>query len=219
MCLSIKAGPTQEISLPSDRFLPLFAPIRGKRILVTDQCSAKTQKYKDGDKTMTKRILMLLSAAVLALAALPGASAQSTAPTEVMFHWGTIHRVTGQALAINFELSDHFGWTTDLPVELRLEDKDGNLIYDNSITVTPGHAVSWVIAVGPDVRIASKTIEGDIYAAVGPTIRTLQPCIKVTWPPGPTSPVDSMTPTLEVMDVLTGRVLDFANNPHTIVGP
>jgi hypothetical protein len=168
---------------------------------------------------MTKRILMLLFAAVLVLAALPCASAQTTAPTEVMFHWGTIHRVTGEAMAINFELSDHFGLTAPAAVELRLEDKDGNLVYDNSITVTPGHAVSWVIAVGPDVRIASKTIAGDIYGVVGPDIRTLQPCLKVTWPPGPTSPVDSMTPTLEVMDVLTGRVLDFANNPHTIVGP
>jgi hypothetical protein len=168
---------------------------------------------------MTKRILMFVFAAVLALTALPGACAQTTAPTEAMFHWGTIHRVSGQALAINFELTDHLGLTSPVAVELRLEDKDGNLIYDNSMTVTPGHATTWVIVIGPDIRVASKTIPGDIYGVVAPEIRLLQPCIKVTWPPGPTSPVDSMTPTLEVMDVLTGRVLDFANNPHTIVGP
>ncbi len=168
---------------------------------------------------MTKKILILLSAAVLALAALPGAFAQTTAPTEVMFHWGTIHRVSGQALAINFELSDHFGLTATLPVELHLEDKDGNLIYDNTIMVTPGHAVSWVIAIGTDIRTASKTIAGDIYGAFPPEVRTIQPCLKIIYPPGPSSPVDSMTPTLEVMDVASGRVLDFANNPHTVIGP
>ena len=166
---------------------------------------------------MTKRILMLMCVAALALTALPGASAQTTAPTQVMFHWGAIHKVTGQALAINFELSDHFGLATTLPVELQLEDKDGNVIYDNTIMVTPGHAVSWVIAVGPEFRTSSKTIAGDIYAAVGPEYRLLSPCLKLDVPPGPGSPVDSMTPTLEVMDVASGRVLDFANNPHTIL--
>jgi len=166
---------------------------------------------------MTKRLPMLLSAAVLALAALPLASAQTIAPTEVMFHWGPIHRVTGQALAINFELSDHFGSTGTLPVELHLEDSAGNVIYDNTIMVTPGQAVSWVITVGPDIRTASKTIAGDIYGAIEPTIRLIQPCLKVIYPPGPSSPLDSTTQTLEVMDVASGRVLTFTNNPHTII--
>jgi hypothetical protein len=29
--------------------------------------------------------------------------------------------------------------------------------------------------------------------------------------------VESTTPTLEVMDVASGRVLTFTNNPHTII--
>ena len=57
------------------------------------------------------------------------ASAQTTAPEEVMFHWGRVHLGTGQALVLNLELTDHFGGPLTLPVELQLEDKDGNVIY------------------------------------------------------------------------------------------
>src|SRR5262249_15868641 len=164
---------------------------------------------------MTRKTLMFLFAAILALAAVPGAFAQTTAPTEVMFHWGAIHTASGQALAFNFELSDHFGLTAPAAVELRLEDKNGNLIYDNSMTVTPGHAVTCVIATAPYLPNPTKII--DTHGLIAIDIHTIQPCIKVTFPPGPTSPLDSMTPTLEVMDVASGRVLDFANNPHTIL--
>jgi hypothetical protein len=36
--------------------------------------------------------------------------------------------------------------------------------------------------------------------------------------PAGSSAVDRMTLTMEVMDVLTGRVTRFANNPHAIIG-
>jgi hypothetical protein len=132
-----------------------------------------------------------------------------------MFHWGRLHLGTGQALVLNFELTDHFGGPLTLPVELQLEDKDGKLIYRNSIEVSDGHAVSF--AVGPDIRTLRSTIQADIYAIIGPDIRTLSPCIKVIFPPGP-SAVDRMTLTLEVMDVVTGRLVTLANNPHMIIG-
>src|SRR6266699_1734357 len=114
---------------------------------------------------MTKKILMLLFAFALVLVAAPRGSAQTTAPTEVMYHWCAIHKGPGQAVVLNFQLTDHIGSPITVPVE----------------------------------------------------IRPIQPCIKLDVPPGPGSPLDLPTPTLEVMDVLTGRVLEFANNPHTII--
>ncbi len=46
----------------------------------------------------------------------------------------------------------------------------------------------------------------------------IQPCIKVILPPGPSTPVDRMTLTLEVIDLVSGRVVSVANNPHMIIG-
>ena len=165
---------------------------------------------------MIKRLRLLTLAAALLLAAAPWASAQTTAPGEVMFHWGRVHVGTGQALVLNFELTDHFGGPLTLPVELQLEDKNGNVIYRNSIEVSDGHAVSF--AVGPDIRTLRSSIAADVYAAIGSEIRMLQPCIKVIFPPGPSATIDRMTPTLEVMDVVTGRLVTLANNPHMIIG-
>jgi len=165
---------------------------------------------------MIKNLRLMTLAAALLLATAPWASAQTTAPGEAMFHWGRVHVGTGQALVLNFELTDHFGGPLTLPVELQLEDKDGNVIYRNSIEVSDGHAVSFAVA--QDSRTLRGTIAADIYAAVGPEIRMIQPCIKVIFPPGPSAPVDRMTLTLEVMDVVTGRLVTLANNPHMIIG-
>lgn len=167
---------------------------------------------------MGKKILMLVGAFALALVAAPQASAQTTEPTEVMFHWGPIHKGPGQAVVLNLELTDHTGSDLTVPVEFRLEDKNGDVISSNNITLSSGHAGSIVFAVGPEIRFARSTIEADIYAAIGPDIRLLLPCIKVLLPPGPSSPVDSMTATLEVMDVFTGRVQVFANDPNIRAG-
>jgi hypothetical protein len=167
---------------------------------------------------MSKKILMLLFVFALALVAAPQASAQTTEPTEVMFHWGPIHKGPGQAVVLNLELSDHPGSALSVPVEFRLEDKGGNVIYSYDITLSSGRAVSIVFAIGPEIRMARSTIQADIYAAIAPDIRLIQPCIKVLLPPGPTSPVDSMTATMEVMDVFTGRVQVFGNNPNIRAG-
>jgi hypothetical protein len=40
----------------------------------------------------------------------------------------------------------------------------------------------------------------------------------VLLPTGPVSPIDSLTATLEVLDVLTGRVQTFAADPHIAIG-
>ena len=167
---------------------------------------------------MSKKIVLSLCAAVLTLMVAPCASAQTTQPTEVMFHWGAIHKAPGQALAVNLEFSDHLGVFGELPVEILLEDRNGNVIYRNSLTLSSGRAIIGVFAVGPEIRIARSTIEGDIYGAVGPDIRLLIPCVKVLLPPGTSSPLDSLTATLEVLDVLTGRVQTFAADPHVVFG-
>jgi hypothetical protein len=167
---------------------------------------------------VSKKILLSLLATVLPLAVAPCASAQTTQPTELMFHWGAIHKAPGQALALNLQLSDHFGTFTDLPVQFRLEDRNGNVISSHNVTISSGRAIIAVFVIGPEIRIARTTIEGDIYGAIGPDIRLLAPCIKVLLPTGPVSPIDSLTATLEVLDVLTGRVQTFAADPHIAIG-
>jgi len=164
----------------------------------------------------TIRIRTLLMAATLALTIVPWASAQTTDESAVMFHWGALHRGADQAIVINFELTDHFGDSLTLPVELQLEDRNGKVIYQNAVTMSDGHAISFVVA--SEGRTLRSAIDADIYAIIGPEYRFLAPCIKVIFPPGPGVSIDRMTVTLEVMDVVTGRVVSVANNPHSIIG-
>lgn len=160
--------------------------------------------------------ILLLFAAVLLLTAIPNAWAQTTAPSEAMFSWGAIHKAPGEAVVLNFTLTDHFGDSTlTLPVEFRLEDKAGNLIYTNTVNVSAGKTVSAIIAIAPELRVARSTIEGDIYGLVGPEFRTIVPCVRVVFPPGPYSPVSQMFASLEVVDVLTGRVQIFDTNTQS----
>jgi hypothetical protein len=165
---------------------------------------------------MFRNIRWVCLGAVLALGTATTASAQTIDSGEVMFHFGALHLAPGQAIAINYELTDHFGEPLTLPVELRIEDKNGASLFDRTLTVSDGHAISFII--GTDIRALRAAVSGDIYAAIAPEIRTLQPCIKVNWPPGPTTPVDRMTLTLEVIDLTTGRIVSVANNPHAIIG-
>lgn len=162
---------------------------------------------------------VVLVAATLVLAAAPRASAQTTEPTEAMFHWGAIHKAPGQVLVLNFQLTDHFGEALTVPVEFHLDDKDGNVIYTNTLLVSSGRTFSTVFAVAPELRVARSTVQGDIYALIDPNVRLLAPCIKVVFPPGPTAPVDQMFATLEVMDVLTGRVINFLPAVQRLLGP
>jgi hypothetical protein len=144
------------------------------------------------------------------------ASAQTIDAGEVMFHWGPIHMAPGQALAFNVELTDHFGDPLTVPLELHVEDKNGAVIVSRTLTMSDGHAISFVIA--PDIRTARATIPGDIYAAVAPEIRLVQPCLRLAFPAGMPPPVERITLTLEVMDVATGRIVSVMNNPRAIIG-
>jgi hypothetical protein len=201
-----------------DRFQLPLAPVRETRIIRT-RTGTREQAFtacQTRRQNVIRKFCLSMLAAAFVLATAPWAAAQTTAPGEVMFHWGAIHLGPGQALVLNFELTDHFGGPLTLPVELQLEDKNGNVIYRGSLEVSDGHAVSF--AVGPEFRTLRSAIPADIYAVIGPDFRLLAPCLKVILPPGPNAPVDRMTPTLEVMDLLTGRLLNFANNPRMIIG-
>lgn len=167
---------------------------------------------------MLKKVRAALFAAFVILAAAPWASAQTPpGPSDVMFHWGALHLTPGQALVINFELTDHFGDALTLPVEFQLEDRSGALVYRNALDVSSGSAVSFATVMGPEYKTLRSTLPADLYAITGPEIRLLSPCIKVRLPPGPSTPVDRMTLTLEVIDVQTGRTVSVINNPHTII--
>ncbi len=161
----------------------------------------------------------MLFAAALALAAVPYASAQIIAPATVEFSWGAMHLSSGQAVMINFTLDDD-GPALTLPVEFSLSDKNGNLLFQRTLNVTSGRAVT--LAVAFDERdnrtLVPAVFPSDLYALIDPNFRTVTPCVKVTLPAGPYQPVlDRMTPTLELMDISTGRGVSFANNPHAII--
>jgi hypothetical protein len=167
-------------------------------------------------------VLKKVSAAVFAAFAILGAATSASAqlppgPSDVMFHWGPLHLTPGQALVINFELTDHFGDALTLPVEFQLEDRSGTLVYRNALEVSSGSAVSLAAVIGPEYKTLRSTLPADLYAIIGPDIRLLIPCLKVLTPPGPSVPVDRMTLTLEVVDVQTGRIVSVLNNPHTII--
>jgi hypothetical protein len=165
---------------------------------------------------MTSKLLLL--AGTIALAAASIATAQVDSGNKIEYEWGAAHVAAGQAIVLNLSLSADSGPLT-LSVEFELHDKSGNTVYRNTATVTAGHSIS--LAIGPEIR---PNVSADLYALVGPEIRSIQPCIKVAWPPGPSGPGTMppperlLTPTLEVMDSVTGRVLAFTTNPHTIIG-
>ena len=162
--------------------------------------------------------ILAIAAALVALSATQSVSAQSTTPTPVMFEWGALHPRLGQAISLNFALSDEGGPLT-LPVQLEITDQSGKVLYQNTVMVSSGQAIS--VLIGPEVRGLPdiRSIPADIYAIIGPDIRTIQPCLKVLYPPGPSGPfLDRTTLTLEVLDVMTGRLMNFSNNPHMIIG-
>jgi hypothetical protein len=165
---------------------------------------------------MTKTFRILMCAAALAVAVVSSASAQAIDAGEVMFHWGPLHLAPGQALALNVELTDHFGDPLTVPIELHVEDKNGAAVVSRTLTMSDGHAISFLI--GPDVRAARATIPADVYAAVGPEVRLLSPCLRIGFPAGMPPPVERVTVTLEVMDVATGRIVSVVNNPRAIIG-
>ena len=165
---------------------------------------------------MTKSLRNILCAAVLTVAVAPRASAQTIDAGEVMYHFGPLHMAPGQVLALNVELTDHFGDPLTVPVEAHLEDKNGAVVVSRTLTMSDGHSISFVV--GPDIRAARATVPADIYAIIGPEIRLLSPCLRIGFPAGMPPPTERVTVTLEVIDVATGRIVTVMGNPRAIIG-
>lgn len=165
---------------------------------------------------MTKSLRNILCAAALAVTMVPTASAQTIDSGEVMYHFGPVHMAPGQVLALNVELTDHFGDPLTVPVEAHLEDKNGAVVVSKALTMSDGHALSFVMA--NDIRAARAAVPADVYAAIAPDVRLLQPCLRVGFPAGMPPPTERVTVTLEVLDLATGRVVTVLGNPRAIIG-
>ncbi|MGH9813900.1 MAG: hypothetical protein ACRD4T_12275, partial [Candidatus Acidiferrales bacterium] len=148
-------------------------------------------------KNMTGKI-HLLFVAVLALAVAPLASAQSTEPVEVTYHWGAIHKGPGQALAINFSVPDSADRPAPLPVEFQLTDKNGRVLYSNTIALPAVQSFAMAFVAPSEIKFAKANIEADIYALIDPNVRTLVPSFRVQFPAGTSLPAVQFTATLEV---------------------
>jgi len=160
---------------------------------------------------------MLLFVAALALAVAPLASAQSTDPVEVTYHWGAIHKGPGQSPVFTFVVPDSPDAPASLPVEFQLTSKNGNVLYSNTLTAFKGQAVTVAVVTAPELRYAKSTIEADIYAVVDPNNRTLVPAVHVFLPAVQSSALDQLLPAVQVIDVVTGRVQFFSNTPRATV--
>jgi hypothetical protein len=103
-----------------------------------------------------------------------------------------------------------------MPAVLELYDRAGNLIARASVTLTTGQTITF--GVGPNNTMVQNALGADAYLVLPPETHLIQPCIKVYFPPGPCRPpTDLLTPTMETLDATNGRLMSFANNPHTLV--
>jgi hypothetical protein len=145
------------------------------------------------------------------------AFAQTTELPAVQFSWGAIHRGPGQALAINFVVPDapESGATTSVAATLRITGADGSVLYETRMDGVSGQALSFVIA--SDDRTAMKTIPGDVYAIIDPNNRFIQARILVAPLSDRALSPERIVATMEVIEISSGRVIAFANNPRVIV--
>ena len=155
-----------------------------------------------------------LSTALVAFMTAPGAFSQTAGQT-VMFDWGALHAMTSQVLALNVSLSSSCSGLV-VPVELDIYDRSGNVIARSFLKVSAGQTV--VFAIGPNSSMVQSAIGADAYLVLPPETHLILPCVKIAFPPGPCAPPqDLLTPTMETLDASSGRLISFANNPHTLI--
>ena len=108
----------------------------------------------------TRKILFAtVAGALLGLTAPQATSAQTTTPPApyVMVNWGAVHVTPGQVVVLNLTLGDE-GGEMKLPVQVELEDKNGNVVYRNTFTIVTGHTIS--LARGPGYSDRSRHPHG-----------------------------------------------------------
>lgn len=151
---------------------------------------------------------------LLALIASPAAFAQTTSQT-VMFEWGAIHQQSSEVLAVNVSLSGYCAGLV-VPVELDVYDKAGNVIAKSLLRVMAGQTITF--AIGPNNTMVESGMNADAYLILPAETHLILPCVKIAFPPGPCAPPqDLLTSTMETLDTSTGRIMTFANNPHTLI--
>jgi hypothetical protein len=149
---------------------------------------------------------------LLALIVAPAAFSQTQT---VMFEWGALHAQQSQVLALNVSLGEDCSGLS-VPATLERYDRAGNLIAQASVTLTTGQTITF--AVGPKNAMVQNAIGAYAYLVLPPETHLILPCIKLAFPPGPCrAPTDLLTPTMETLDASSGRLMSFANNPHTLV--
>ncbi len=147
------------------------------------------------------------------LAIAPAVFAQTSQTVE--FEWGGLHPMPSQVLALNVHLGDDCA-SLSVPVVLEAYDRDGNVVARALAKLSTGRTVT--IAIGPNNTSVAAAIGADAYLVLPTDTHVLVPCLKITFPPGPCrAPTDLLTATMETIDAASGRLMSFANNPHTLI--
>ncbi|HWJ40891.1 MAG TPA: hypothetical protein VNT29_07145, partial [Candidatus Limnocylindrales bacterium] len=131
-----------------------------------------------------KKLFLLAGAALLSVAAMQPASAQ----TVLNYNWGGVHVEPNQLISINLRM-DKAAVVTTLPVLLTLEDKKGNILYQTWTTVTNGQTVIWAAGAalggfGGGAGPASLDFHMDspIVVQLSPNVTAVVPSLRLNVP-------------------------------------
>ena len=168
-----------------------------------------------------KKNLFLAGAVLFAAAAMQPAHAQIViGPTSVVtYNWGSIYMVNSQLIGLNLRL-DRMAAPATVPVQLTLEDRQGNVVYQKTLSLTTGKTVQWLVGVnlGLGGGAFGAFQDGQTIVSLPYDIRSFTAILRVSLTDAPQPYVDAMTPTLNVIDpVQSYAVGSFANNPHMTI--
>jgi hypothetical protein len=170
-----------------------------------------------------KRNLFLAGAVLFAAAAIQPAQAQIlVAPTSVVtYNWGSIYMVNGQLIGLSLRL-DRMSVVATVPVQLTLEDRHGNVVYQKTVSLATGKTAQWLVGVnlGLGGGAFGAFQDGQTMVSLPYDVRSFTAILRIPLADAAQPYVDAMTPTLNVIDpVQFYSVTSFSNNPHmTIAG-
>ena len=168
-----------------------------------------------------KRNLFLAGAVLFAAAAIQPVQAQIVvAPGSVVtYNWGSIYMVNGQLIGLSLRL-DRMAVATTVPVQLTLEDRQGNVVYQKSLSLGTGKTVQWLVGVnlGLGGGAFGAFQDGQTLVSLPYDIHSFTAILRVSLADAPQPYVDAMTPTLNFIDPAQFySVGSFANNPHMTI--
>ena len=167
-----------------------------------------------------KKNLFVAGAILLVAATFQPAPAQVVAPASVVtYNWGSVYMTPGQLIGINLRL-DRMAVPVTVPVQLTLEDRDGNVVYQKSLSLAAGKTAQWLVGInlGFGGGAFGAFQDGQTMASLPYSVHSFTAILRVSLSDAPQPFVDAMTPTLNVVDQLpTYSVSSFANNPHMTI--